>query len=147
MNHYPKWWNTTITLFNKYVGDDKRVKWYSTVIDECFYRHSLDKILIGDTTIASNVSICRIKVSDSFIGRSEWMKLLDSERSNYFTLGTGDIIVADEVDFVIDEYTNGKRSSDLIKKYSEWPGCFTIESVNINVGGERGNEHYHVRGT
>lgn len=147
MNHYPKWWNTTVTLYNKYTGEDKKVKWYRTVLENCFYRHTLDKITVGNTTIASNVSVCRIRVNDSFINRDEWMKLLDSEKDEHFTLCTGDIIVAGETEFEIDEYTNGKRSSDLIKQYREYPGCFTIETVNINVGGGRGNEHYHVRGT
>ncbi len=146
MNHYAKWWDTTITLFNKYVGEDKKVKWYSTVIKDCFYKHSLNKITVGNTTIASNVSVCRIRVNDSFLTKDAWMKLQDSERSNHFTLCTGDIIVAGETDFELDEYVNGKRSSDLIKQYNNWPGCFTIESVDINVGGGRGNEHYHVRG-
>ena len=147
MNHYPSWWDSTITLYNKYTDSDKKVKWYKTVLEGCYYSHSLDKITVGKTTIASNVSVCRIRVNDSFIGKGDWIKLQDSERAEYFTLATGDIIVAGEIDFNIDEYTQGSRSSDMIKQYTEWPGCFTIESVSINTGGGRGNEHYHVRGT
>lgn len=146
MNHYPSWWNTTITLFNKYVREDRKVDWYPHVIPNCFYQHKLDKITVGNTTIEADVSVCRIQVNDSFIGKSEWMELSDDMKHTMFTLSSGDIIVAGEVDFDIDEYVNGYRSSDLIKRYSEWPGCFTIETVNINVGGGRGNEHYHVRG-
>ena len=61
-------------------------------------------------------------------------------------MSIGDIIVAGETDFEIDEYVKGKRSSDLIAEYKEWPGCFTVKSVNINTGSGRGNEHYHARG-
>lgn len=147
MNHYPSWWNTTITLYNKYVGEDKKIKWYRHVIQDCFYQHKLDKVTVGRTTIEANVSICRIRVNDSFKGKDAWMKLEDAERSEYFTLGLGDIIVAGDVDFEPDEYEKDKRSSDMVKKYSEWPGCFTIETVNVNTGGGRGNEHYHVRGS
>lgn len=144
MNHYPQWWNNTITLYNKYVDADNKIYWYRHVINDCFYKHTVDKIVVGETTIASNSTICRIRVSDDYINKGEWNELDD--KSSKFTLSSGDIIIAGEVDFEVDEYTKGKRSSDLIAKYKEYPGCFTVETVNINVGGGRGNEHYHVRG-
>lgn len=148
MNRYGTWWDDTITLYNKYVDPTtKRVSWYRHVITDCFYHHKLEKITVGKTTLDSNVSICRIRVSEDFIDKKSWMQLSDLERGQKFTLSGGDIIVADETDFEIDEYANGRRSSDLIHENKEWPGCFTIETVNINVGGGRGNEHYHVRGT
>lgn len=146
MNHYSSWFDDTITLYNKYTSNNK-VTWYRHVIPGCFYKHTVEKVTIGKTTIDSNSSICRIRVSDDFIDKKSWILLTDEERAEKFTLGAGDIIVADETDFEIDDYTPGKRSSDLIKENKEWPGCFTIETVNINVGGGRGNEHYHVRGT
>jgi len=148
MNHYAPWFDDTITLYNKYVDPvTKKVKWYRHVITDCFYKHTVEKITVGKTTIDSNSSICRIRISDNFIDKKSWMNLSDIERSEKFTLSVGDIIIADETDFEIDEYMNGKRSSDMIKENKEWPGCFTIEVVNINVGGGRGNEHYSVRGT
>lgn len=147
MNHWPSWWDDTITLYNKYTDPTtKKVKWYRHVITDCFYKHTVEKVTVGNTTLDSNSSICRIRVSDNFIDKKSWMKLEDSERAEKFTLSAGDIIVADEVDFEVDDYTSGSRSSDLIKENKEWPGCFTVETVNINVGGGRGNEHYHVRG-
>ena len=148
MNRYGPWWDDTITLYNKYVDPDtKKVKWYRHSIDGCFYQHKMEKITVGKTTIDSNISICRIRVSERFIDKKQWMKSSDAERTDYFTLSGGDIIVADETDFDIDEYVNGHRSSDLIKENKDWPGCFTVETANINVGGGRGNEHYHARGT
>jgi len=148
MNHYSSWWDDTITLYNKFIDPDtKKTKWYRHVIEGCFYNHTIEKITVGNTTIASNVSICRIRVSENYVDRKAWIDLSDEEKAEEFTLGAGDIIVANETNFEIDEYTSGKRSSDLIKENKEWPGCFTIETVNINVGGGRGNEHYHVRGT
>lgn len=148
MNTYPSWWDDTITLYNKYIDpESKKVTWYRHVIPDCFYKHTIEKITVGKITIDSNVTICRIRVSENFVGKKAWMLLTDEERSEKFTLSGGDIIVADEVDFEIDEYATGQRSSDLIKDNKEWPGCFTIETANINVGGGRGNEHYHARGT
>lgn len=147
MNHYPSWFDDTVTLYNKYIDPvTKRVTWYRHVITDCFYKHTIEKVTVGKTTLDSNVSICRIRVSDDFIDKKSWLALSDEERSKKFTLSGGDIIVADDVDFEIDEYASGKRSSDLIKEFTDWPGCFTIETVNINIGGGRGNEHYHVRG-
>lgn len=147
MNHYPSWWDSTITLYNKYVDEaTKKITWYRHVIDECFYKHTLDKITLGNTTIASDASVCRIKINDYFIGKADWNELQDSEKIEKFTLSTGDIIVVGNVDFEIDEYEKDRRSSDLVKKYKDWPGCFTIETVSINTGGGRGNEHYYVKG-
>lgn len=148
MNHYASWWDDTVTLYNKFIDPTtKKTLWFRHVIPGCFYNHKIEKITVGNTTIDSNVSICRIRVSDDFVDRKAWLDLTSDEKKTHFTLGAGDIVVADEVTFEIDEYTSGQRSSDLIKENHEWPGCFTIESVNINVGGGRGNEHYHVRGT
>ncbi len=148
MNTYASWWDDTITLYNKYIDPTtKRVTWYRHVLHDCFYKHTLEKITVGKTTIDSNVTICRLRVSGKFLDKKSWMLLDDSEREEIFTLSSGDIIVADEIDFDIDEYAKGKTSANLVNEHKEWPGCFTIETVNINVGGGRGNEHYHVRGT
>lgn len=147
MNHYSSWWDSTITLYNKFIDPTtKKTKWFRHVITDCFYKHTVEKLTVGKTTIDTDSTICRIRVSDNFIDKKSWVELSDTEKLEKFTLGAGDIIVADETDFEIDEYTQGQRSSDLIKANKEWPGCFTIESININVGGGRGNEHYHVRG-
>lgn len=147
MNNFPSWWDKTITLYNKVTNNElKRVDWYRHVITNCFYSHKLESVIVGKIKLESDISVCRIPVSDMFMGRKEWLKLSDEDKHQYFTLCSGDIIVEDEIDFEIDERKQGRRSSDLIKDNSEWPGCFTIETVNINVGGGRGNEHYHVKG-
>lgn len=148
MNTYPSWWDTTITLYNKFINPDtKEIEWFSHVIENCFYKHTLEKITVGNTTIASDTTVCRIRVNDLFINKTDWNQLTGDQKKEQFTLAVGDIIVAGKVDFDVDEYKKDQRSSDLVNTYKEWPGCFTIESVNINVGGGRGNEHYHVRGT
>ena len=148
MNNYPEWWNTTITLFNKYTDKvTNKTYWYKHVIDDCFYDHTIDKVVVGRTTIESNTSICRIRVNDLFVNKKDWNALSDADKKSHFTLCAGDIIVADVVEEDIDEYTTGHRSSELIKQFKEWPGCFTVETASINVGGGRGNEHYLARGT
>lgn len=146
MNTYPSWWNNTITLYCKYTDGHKKVTWYRYVIENCFYKHTIEKITVGKTTIDGETTVCRMRPSENFVFRDVWEHEGYADRETTFTLGAGDIIVKGEVDFEIDEYLADHRSSDLIKKYHNWPGCFTIESVNINTGGGRGNEHYHVRG-
>ena len=65
---------------------------------------------------------------------------------DYFTLGTGDIIVKGAVTDEIDEYTSGKRSSDFIKKYKALQGCMEIQHFSIDTGIGRCAEHYYVTG-
>jgi hypothetical protein len=116
------------------------------VLEECFYKHTVDKVTIDKTTIATDSSICRIKENELFVKKRQYDLLDEAERQTHFTLAVGDIIVPEETDFEIDEYTSGKRSSDLLKEYKAYPGCFTIEVVNINTGGGRGNAHYKAKG-
>jgi len=160
MNNYPEWWDDTITLFNKYTDPTtKKVKWFPHVITDTFYKIVQEKLTVNTITVESDSTICRIRVSDDFVNPIDWNELPDNNivgstvdptitdtKETKFTLRMGDIIVAGEVDFEVDEYDKGKRSSDLLAKYREWPGCFTVETVAINVGGGRGNEHYSARG-
>ena len=146
MNNYGEWWNTTITLFNKVTESNGKVKWYKHIIEECFYDHSLDKVTVGNTALSSDVSVCRIKVSPDFVTKREYNKLSDRDRQDVFTLSVDDIIIPEESDFELDEYTKGKRASDLLKEYKDYPGCFTVKAVSVNVGGGRGNEHYLATG-
>lgn len=146
MNHYGQWWDDTVTLYNKVTDRNGQVTWYRHLLEECFYKHTVEKVTTGDTTLTSDSSVCRIKVSDDFLPKREYDLLDNADKEVFFTLAAGDIIVPEEVDFEIDEYTRGKRSTDLVKEYKDYPGCFTIEIVDINTSGGRGNEHYKVKG-
>lgn len=148
MNEYGSWWDDTITVFNKYTDKTSRKDyWYKTVIENCFYQHTQNEVVVGQAKIASDVSICRIRINDSFKDKRAWNELNSSEKEHFFTLAPGDVIIAGEVaDVEVDDYTKGQRMSDLIAEYKEWPGCFTVKTVSINVGGGRGNEHYLAKG-
>ena len=145
MNRYPSWWDDTVTLYNKYIEPGtSRVTWYRHVISGCFYKHTVEKLTVGKTVLNTDATVCRFRVSENYLDRNAW--LASDAKADKFTFGPGDIVVAGETDFEIDEYTSGHRSSDLVKANREYPGCFTIDTINIDVGGGRGNEHYHVRG-
>lgn len=147
MNNYPEWWNQTITVYNKFEHTETRViTWYKTVIKNCFWKYTDNKLTIGDTTIETNSTLCRVPINKKFLEKYQWNSLQANQRSNYFTFGVGDIIIRGEVNDVVDEYTSGQRSSDLLKKYKNLQGCMVIESCSINTGEGRGTEHYYVRG-
>ena len=148
MANYAPWWESTVTIYNRY--EDKQtnvVKWYKHVIYGAFWKNTRNKITIGDVTIDGNNIICRIREDENFLEPYEWSQLPNDEMSDYFTLGRGDIIVKGEVDDVIDEYTKGKRASDLLAKYKMMQGCMQIESVSVNTGTARNEPHYFVSGT
>lgn len=146
-NDYPIWWETTVTIFNKFVDPiTKVVVWYKTVVNGVFWKYVGDKVKIGNTVLETNNIICRIRKDDRFLDKYKWINISNDEMKNYFTLSKGDIIVKGAVDDTIDEYTAGKRSNDLITKYKALQGCMSIEEIAINVGSGRCNEHYYVKG-
>lgn len=147
MNNYPTWWNTTITVYNKFTDPQtKVVKWYKTVVTGAFWKYIHEKVTIGQTTLETNSIICRIRKDERFLEKYEWLQKPNDEMRDFFTLGKGDIIIKGEVDDEINEYQQGKRSTDLIAKYKELQGCMSIEECANNTGGGRGQEHYVARG-
>lgn len=147
MNEYPVWWDVNLTIYNKYEDPQTNiVTWLRTVVTESFWKYIGEKINVGNTVIETNNTICRIRKDDRFLEKHEWIALPNDKMSEHFTLSPGDIIVKGEVDDVVNEYVNGQRSSDLLKKYKALQGCIVIDEVAINVGAGRCNEHYYVRG-
>lgn len=147
MNNYPSWWNTTITVYNKFEDPQTQlVTWYRQVVDGCFWKYSGNKVVVGNTVLETKDIICRIRIDDRFLEKHEWIAIPNDRMSNYFTLSQGDIIVKGEVDDEINEYQSGQRSSDLKTKYKSLQGCLEIQEWSNNTGGGRGNEHYYVKG-
>lgn len=147
MNVYPVWWDTTITIYNKFTDPQTRViSWYKHTIPNCFWKYTGEKITIGETVLSTNDTICRIAKNDIYMDKYRWEQLPNNEMDEYFTLGVGDIIVKGEVSDIVDEYTSGHRSSDVVAKYKKLQGCIVIESFSDNTGIGRGSEHYYVKG-
>ena len=144
---YPEWWDTTVTIFNKFTDPHTQiVRWYKTVVDGAFWKYVGDKITIGKTVLETNNIICRIRKDDRFLEQYQWLQTPNDQMENYFTLGKGDIIVKGEVDDTIDEYQSGHRSNDIIAKYKDLQGCMSIDEVAVNVGAGRALQHYLVKG-
>lgn len=143
---YPPWWETTITLYNKYKDPQTQIiTWYRTVLNNCFWQHVGDKLIINDVALNTSSTICRIPEQENFLVKSVWVNLPNDKMSNYFTLGVGDIIVRGEVSDEINEYQTGERSTDLLTKYHSQE-CIEVTEVAINIGTARNNPHYFAQG-
>lgn len=137
-------WNKTITLYNKH--EDKQtgiIKWHRHEIEGCFYKITDKKLNAGNTQLKTSDSIIRIPEQKNYLPPYEWLKLPDNKIDDCFTLQTGDLIFLGAVKDDIDEYTQGKRSNDLVKKYSSFGSVF-IKTVTINDF--MPGTHYLVRG-
>lgn len=146
MSNYPIWWDTSITIYNKYEDPQTQViTWYRHTINNCFWKTSGDKVNIGDVVLDTNSIICRIPSQSNFLENYLWQAKSNDNMGNYFTLNVGDIIVKGTVTEEINEYSRGHYSSDFIAKYKK-QGCLEIQEFAINVGRGRNNPHYFVRG-
>lgn len=146
VNIYPMWWNQDITIYNKYEDTTTQiVTWYRTNLSKCFWKNDIQKMTLGQEVIETNSIICRIPKNENFMEKYNWLQLTDAEKSNYFTLSSGDIIIRGSVTDTIDEYLKGSRSSDLKTKYKDL-GCLEVDTISINIGTGVGMEHYRVRG-
>lgn len=147
MSNYPIWWDTTLTVYNRYVDPQTQViKWYRHVIPNCFWKYTGDKITINEVSIETNSTICRIPEQADFMEKYLWVALPNDQMGDVFTLGLKDIIIRGEVDDEIDEYVSGKRSNEVLDKYEPLRGAIEVQEVINNTGIGRNNPHYYVKG-
>lgn len=141
-NVYPDWWCDTVTLYNKYEAPNKEVTWYRTVLTGCFWKYTTDYERVDDVTQVTKVLLCRVRKNKKYIDCYEWRELAD--KSSRFTFNEGDILIRGKVEDIVDDYLQGHRASDLLKKYKD--RCAEITESRDNTGGGRVDEHYLVRG-
>lgn len=153
MSNFPfAWWDKTLTIYNRIVDPNtQRVSWQRTVVKHCFWKYVNNIYNMGRYGMSSlgirvetKDIICRIPKDKRFVDKREW-KSLDN-KTGHFTLGNGDIIILGEVRDVIDEYTAGQRSTDLLAKYKEENACLEVDTYVDNVQTGVGLEHYRVIG-
>lgn len=144
---YPIWWDTTITIYNKYEDPlTQFVEWYKHIIPNCFVKTTSTLISGGQITYNTNSNIIRIPQNELYKPYNEWLLIPKTEQDNYITIHQGDIIIVSEIDDIIDEYTSGLRSTDLISKYKELGMCITVDNWQDNTGIGRACPHYFVSG-
>lgn len=145
---YPIWWDKTVTLYNRHTDPVTNiVRWYRTVISDCFWKNSNNRITVGEVELQSNDVVCRIPQDSNYKEKAEWIKLPNDVKEDFFTLGKGDILIQGEIDDIIDEQQKGHRSTDLIAKYKELQGCIYVKQFSDNTGIGRVNPHYFISGT
>ena len=146
MSRFPIWWDSTITLYNRYEDPEtQEVTWYRTILTDCFWKVNITTVYDSPAVNKNytNSIICRIPKSDSYLSSYEWKRLDSNNRANQFTLQTGDIIVNGEIYDDINEYVRGQRSSDLVENYRDL-GVIRIETFADNSDEARNLPHYLV---
>ena len=147
MSSYPAWWDATLTIYNKFENKlTNQITWYRTVLRNCFWKYTGNKVTVNDTVLETNNIIARIPEQETFKEKYLWVDLPADEKEEYFTLGEGDIVIFGEVEDEIDEYQKGHRSSDLLQKYKSLRGCMSIDGIALNVGMMRVDPHYWIKG-
>lgn len=150
MSEFPfPWWDKTVTIYNKVVDPTtQRITWYKNTAENCFWKYVNNSYTIRGSMITLDTKdvICRIPKTDKFVDKKTWRELTDEERKDYFTLANGDIIILGEVEDVIDEYTAGQRSTDLVTKYKEYDACIEIDTYVDNCQTGVNLDHYRVVG-
>lgn len=136
----PKHWNKVVTIYNKYEDGDGLLHYYRRVLNNCFWKETNNKVTVSNVTLQSNNHIIRIPQSKDYMSPLEWQGLAD--KSNAFTLQTGDIVIKGDVSFEINELEDGHRLNDFLAQYKQ--GIATIVSINDNT--DLPNAHYFVKG-
>lgn len=144
---YPVWWDTTITIYNKYENTSTNViTWYGTVIPLCFWKYVGDSINQTLTQEDKYDTICRIPENPLYVPNYLWKDLSELDKASHFTVNLDDIIIKGYVTDTINEYTAGKRSTDIIDKYKKLQGCITVKEFAIDTGEGRCLPHYRIYG-
>lgn len=136
----PKYWNKTVTIYNKYEDGDGLLHYYRRVLNNCFWKETNNEVTVSNVTLQSNNHIIRIPQSSDYISPIQWQKL--TNKADKFTLQTGDIVIKGDVSFEINELEDGHRLNDFLAQYKQ--GIATIVSINDNT--DLPNAHYFVKG-
>ena len=137
-------WDKTVTLYNKYEDEiTGAIHWYRHKLTDCFYKVTNNTVTVGSVKLQTNDNIIRIPAQIKYLSADKWQELPNDKKTEYLTLKGDDLIFLGDVSENIDEYTPGKRSSDIIEKYKAL-GSVVVTSVNINDF--LPEPHYLVRG-
>lgn len=144
---YPIWWNSVITIYNRYENPvTQQITWYRHYLFNCFRQNARTQMVNGQTVYNSNNIIIRIPQNNRYAEYKDWINIPNVNQGSFFTLHSGDIIVDGIVTDIINEYTSGKRSDDIRSKYKDLGICITINSWQNNTGSGRVCPHYYVSG-
>ena len=137
---YPKWWDKTVTLYNRHEDNSGRVTWCRKIIKGCFVKTVPMLVLAQGVGVQKSQNIIRLRKTADYLSPIEWKTSI--EKTKKFTLQNGDIVVIGTAYDDINEYSQEQRSADLLKKYGN--NAFLILSASVNDYGSK--PHYKVTG-
>ena len=126
----------TITLFNCLKASDSLEKkediWYRTILHECFYKATIERVESGGMLGMDNAYTVRIPESDRYLPYREWAALSEKERSAYFTIHMDDIILyAERTDEEVSR-SAGRTAAEVIRRNK--PDAFRVKAFSDNTG-------------
>ena len=65
-SRFPVWWDTSITLYNKYEDNRGEVTWYRRVIEGCFWKYVGDQVRVADRLLSTEDTVVRIPESSPY---------------------------------------------------------------------------------
>lgn len=134
---FPAFWDSTITLYNKILIDNKP-EWVRHVFHNVFFKSLNEKQMNGNTVFHSTSYIVRIPKNNLYVSTSNY-----SDYENTFTVQTGDMVFFGEVNEIIDETNPDKRSNAVMNRYKG--RCFLIKAFSENIH-NIGLKHYRIEG-
>lgn len=140
------WWKTSITIYNKRIDTkNKKVKWYSTTIENCYWgtengwlSRSGGAMSLNPNnrdTQYSNAHVVRIPYDNRYRNPFKWNLTPDG-----FTVRAGDLIFKGMVHVNIKD-AEGSRVNDILSAY--YPDCFVVNEVSDNT--EKSDHLLHIR--
>jgi hypothetical protein len=135
----------TITLYNCLRAADtpeKKDIWYRQVLSNCFYKAKVETAQFGTGIKRVNIYTVRIPESMRWLPYKEWAALQDSEREEFFTANTGDIVVYGESEEEITSKGDGAAARVLERNA---PSAFRVTAVTVNTGHSM-DKHYRLEG-
>ncbi len=136
---YPPTFANTVTLYNHYYDPETHAaSWQRTVLDNCWFSRESSRTQEGASMTFADVFNVRIPKSADYHPPLEWTP------GEGFTLQPDDLIFKGNVDFEIDENTDGQRANDYFNQCK--PEAFYVKSVKINTNAAGVLEHYRAMG-
>jgi len=128
--------NTNMSVFNKYVDEEKNVIFKKHLIDEVFWDDTKSINLNRGYENADNINVYIPKSQNNMSNYVEPKKYLGLDNS--WTLNNGDFIVKGET-----EETEVYSIKELKEKYEN---VFTITLVDDKDFGSKNMHHFEIRG-
>lgn len=121
------WWNAKITLYHKSANaENNLISWSRSTYNKCFWKGYSGQSRADLAEHGERRAIVRIPTDN-------------------IPVNIGDIVVLGDITDIIDEYTAGLRSKDLLDRYGD--NAFTVELYQRNEPIGLGSTHYRLEGS